>query len=202
MKPFPTQYVEATDHVKPSGLDAVGQAALAKLHDAGYQLQHGLTKDYADAIRELATQPSICMYCIKDGTSRFCDQDATSRWLEKGRAVFLLIESSSGNVAGYAWAGPETTPHIPEGKVTVAMRISEDYQGRGLATPYLQAVIAATRHFYDADGFWLESWQSNAGAVHVYQKVGFTPVTQEPGNRALPSGDTISDIRLYMNLLN
>lgn len=200
MKPFPTNFVKKSTIVSVAGLDDAGQFALQKLHDSGYELQHGMTRQYADAIKKLATQPSICTYCIKDGTSRFCDQESTGRWLEKGRAVFLLVESHSGNIAGYAWSGPETSPQVPEGKVTVAMRISEDYQGRGLATPYLQCVVSATKHLYEATGFWLETWQSNAGAVHVYQKVGFIPVAQETGNRTVPDGEPIVDTRLYMEL--
>jgi ribosomal protein S18 acetylase RimI-like enzyme len=173
---------------------------MQKLQEQGYEVRHGLTRAYADSVRELVTQPSICVYCLKDSTSRFCDQDATAQWLQKGRAVFLLVETETGNVAGYGWSGPETSSHVPGGKVTVAMRISEEYQGRGLATPYLQAIIGATQSIYDATDFWLETWASNAGAVHVYGKVGFAEIEQEQGDRALKDGGSTPDTRLYMRL--
>jgi ribosomal protein S18 acetylase RimI-like enzyme len=80
------------------------------------------------------------------------------------------------------------------------MRISEEYQGRGLATPYLQAIIGATQSIYDATDFWLETWASNAGAVHVYGKVGFAEIEQEQGDRALKDGGSTPDTRLYMRL--
>ena len=200
MKPFPTAYSASTDAVKASDLDEAGKVALKRLNDQGYELRHGLTPGYADAIKELVTQPSICTYCLKDSTSRFCDRDTTAVWLRKGRAVFLLIEQLSGEVAGYAWTGPETTEHIPEGKVTVALRVSESFQGRGLAAPYLQSVVSATKALYDADDFWLESWESNAGAVHVYKKTGFTSVLDIYGNRTLKDGGSTPDTRVYMVL--
>ncbi|QQS19234.1 GNAT family N-acetyltransferase [Candidatus Saccharibacteria bacterium] len=112
----------------------------------------------------------------------------------------MLKESATGELAGIAWTGPGTSPHIPGGKLTGGVRLSEHFQGLGLATPFLTVVLEYTRHEYSSDLLWFESWQSNAGAIHIYQKLGFQIIKTEPGQRPTTTGDTTPDTRLYMKL--
>lgn len=200
MKPFPTDYTATPVVVTDDGLDSAGRTALESLHEKGFAMYFGLSAEHALQVRQLAEQKSICTYCLNDRRKRFSTDEATRQWLAKGRAAYILVEHSSGVVAGYAWSGPETSAVLPTGRVTVALRLSEDFQGRGLATPYLQAVVSATKAHFDAEHIWLETWESNSGAVHVYQKVGFVPRDAVPGLRELPNGETTPDTRVYMAL--
>ncbi|QQS19555.1 GNAT family N-acetyltransferase [Candidatus Saccharibacteria bacterium] len=200
MKPFPTTYSESSAAVEADSLTEKGQIAQKKLAEAGYEVRLGLTETDAATIQQLALEPSIIEYCPNDCDSRFRDKKGTTNWLSKGRAVFLLVEKATGDLAGYAWAGESQSDHVPDGKVTVAVRLSERHQGKGLATPYLAVVLDATIHLYDADNLWLESWASNTGAVHIYQKLGFTLVASVPSTRPTATGSLTPDTRLYMTL--
>ncbi|MCA9326913.1 GNAT family N-acetyltransferase [Candidatus Saccharibacteria bacterium] len=199
MNTYPTDYSDSV-LIDAQALTEAGQASVQKLAERGYEVRIGMTRDDASHIRELALEPSIIEYCPNDCGSRFKDEPSTTHWLEKGRAVYLLVETATGDLAGYAWAGTGESPHIPGGTETFAVRISEKHQGKGLATPYSHVVIDATQRLYGAEHLWLEAWQSNAGAVHVYEKLGFTFVTSEDTERPTASGGTTPDTRMFMKL--
>jgi ribosomal protein S18 acetylase RimI-like enzyme len=124
---------------------------------------------------------------------------ATEQWLTKQRAVFLLMDQG-GQLAGYGWVGASESELVPGGETTFALRIGEAGQGQGLATPYTQAMLTGAAALFGAKQFWLETWASNQGAVHVYHKVGFVDVAQVSGERPTTSGGMVADTRLYMSL--
>lgn len=199
MSRYPTDYTDS-ERIDANALSATGKEALAILADRGYEVRVGLSQADAAHIRTLALEPSIIEYCPNDCGSRFKDETSTTDWLKKGRVVFLLVETATGELAGYAWAGDGESSHIPGGTETFAVRISEKHQGKGLATPYSSVVIDATQQIYGAEHLWLEAWQSNAGAVHVYEKLGFNFVTSESADRPTVSGENTPDTRLFMKL--
>src|SRR6267142_1943921 len=120
---MPTSFVANTQAL-PEGLDEKATEAIEQLRSKGYEVQVGLTPDYAKQILTMSQEPAIREYCPKDFDERFTDQAATEKWLAKGRAVFLLLkhEEDKLQLAGYGWAGPATNSEIPDGKITFALR--------------------------------------------------------------------------------
>lgn len=205
MTEFPTSFSQALQALPVERFNEAGQAAVDFLAAAGYEVRVGLTPAFATAIKVMSLQPTIREYCPRDCTLRFASRETTEVWLKKGRCVFLLIkraDDGSELLAGYGWCGPETSSHVPGGGTTFAPRISETDQGHGLAAPYSLVMIQATAVLFGSRDFWLETWASNGGAVHVYHKMGFVDVTDQPGPRLRPSGESVDDIRVYMTYPN
>lgn len=198
MSVYPTEFDEQTTVVSTNMLGDTAKQALNTLEERGYQVQIGLTEQIVEHLHEISLQPSIKEYCPNDCSTRFADIATTKNWLKKGRVTVLLIEKDTGDVAGYGWFGDGTTAYIPNGKQTFAVRISEKYQGKGLATPYSQIIVDLARNLYGADHLWLEAWASNVGAVHIYEKLGFALVTSEQTTRPTADGGKVADTRLYM----
>ncbi|MEK7059410.1 MAG: GNAT family N-acetyltransferase [Patescibacteria group bacterium] len=186
-------------------LGEAGQQAFQKLADRGYEVRVGLTSELADQIEAMAREPSIREFCPNDCGGRFADRASTELWLSKRRATFLLVNKSDSDdlrLVGYGWVGLGSNDHIRGGETTFAIRIGEAGQGQGLATPFAQLIVSAAAAIYGAKNMWLETWQSNGGAVHVYHKIGFEDVAEEPAERADSTGQKIPDTRLYMSLPN
>ncbi len=200
MKPYPTTFAVQAEPVVVDKLSSRGSKALTELLAKGYRVCEGLTTSGAAYLQQLAQEPSIVEYCPNDRQSRFRDEPSTANWLSQGRAVFVLEEITTGQVAGYAWVGNATSEHVKNGAVTAALRLSERHQGKGLAVSYLAAVIDAAQQTYGARGLWLESWESNAGAMHIYQKLGFIPVQRIETTRPTGAGSQRTDARVYMTL--
>ena len=204
MKPYPISLADNTEPVSAGSLGQADVEALQFLAEKGYEVHLGLTPNYADDIITMAREPAIREYCPNDYGNRFADRVATERWLSKGRAVFLLLKRQGDQLqlAGYGWAGPATSEQVADGEATVALRLGEIGQGQGLATPFLQLMVASSAAHYGAKNLWLETWASNSAAVHVYQKLGFEPVAEVAGERQTQAGGAVADIRLYMSLPN
>ncbi|MEK7594541.1 MAG: GNAT family N-acetyltransferase [Patescibacteria group bacterium] len=178
-----------------------------KLSERGYEVRVGLTPELADQIEVMARETSIREFCPNDSGGRFADRASMELWLSKQRATFVLINKIHENeddlrLVGYGWVGLGTSPHVHGGETTFALRVGEAGQGQGLATPFAQLIIAGSAAIYGARNMWLETWQSNAAAVHVYHKVGFVDVNQEPSERPANNGDRVPDVRLYMSFPN
>ncbi|MFZ2513802.1 MAG: GNAT family protein [Candidatus Saccharimonadales bacterium] len=200
MKPFPTQLATTPVVLGPNDTEGSTAAALQTLAEKGFYVQLGITAADVTALQALSHQTSILKYCPRDCTERFKDEPTVRHWLLKERLVFILKEKSTERLAGIAWTGPGTSPHIPEGKLTGGLRLSETFQGLGLATPFLKVVLEHTKHEYSSELLWFECWQSNAGAVHIYQKLGFKIVETESASRPTPTGAREPDTRTYMVL--
>ncbi len=198
MSTYPADFSAATSPVGSTTLSEAGREALAALAAKGYRVVTGLTRADVATLHQLSLQPSIREYCPNDATSRFADEAATAQWLKKGRVVVLLIENRSDAIAGYGWFGDGTCEHIPEGRQTFAIRLSEAHQGRGLATPYTQVLLDLARTVYGANHIWLEAWASNAGAVHIYEKLGFQLAAKVECPRLTARGSETADTRLYL----
>lgn len=200
MKPFPTQLANKTVVLEPNETEESTPAALETLSEKGFYVQLGITVEDVAALQALSLQTSILKYCPRDCTERFKDESTVRQWLLKERLVFLLKEKSTERLAGVAWTGPGTSPHIPHGKLTGGLRLSEAFQGLGLATPFLSTVLEHTKNEYSGELLWFECWASNAGAVHIYQKLGFEIVETELASRQTATGGSEPDTRTYMVL--
>jgi ribosomal protein S18 acetylase RimI-like enzyme len=201
MIPFPDDYVTTPQPLPNPQMSESGQAAVQLLKSKGYDVQAGLTPDYADAIKKLSNEPSIKEYCPKDSAERFASRQAAAQWLSKRRATYLLLcklDDGSLELAGYGWVGTKRSPKVPGGETTFSLRIGERHQGKGLAAPFSECMLAAAAATYGAAHMWLETWASNGGAVHIYHKLGFNTITEQPDKRPSLTGHMVDDTRLYM----
>ena len=202
---FPTTFDAKTTIVPAEKLGEVAIEDAQKLKAQGYEVHYGLTEEFADDIAKLALEPAIKEFCPNDSSKRFANRKATAKWLTKKRGTFLLLkrgDDSSLVLVGYGWVGADSNPHAPGGETTFAIRIGEAGQGQGLATPFARIIIFGAAAVYGATNIWLETWQSNGGAVHVYHKIGFEDVDQEKAMRLSGDGTRVEDTRLYMTLSN
>jgi ribosomal protein S18 acetylase RimI-like enzyme len=205
MKDFPNNFSETTESLPLDEIGDKGREFAEQLAAKGYEVRHGLTTAFADAITAMANEPAIREYCPKDCTQRFANREVIQSWLSKKRATFLLLKNNDQgeqDLVGYGWVGTESSDLIPTGQTTFAIRIGEAGQGQGLATPFAWLIVAGAAAIYGARDVWLETWQSNGGAVHVYHKIGFQDVAQVEDDRPTISGQSVKDTRLYMALPN
>lgn len=201
---LPVDYQDHTNLLNPEGLNDEANQSLEKLKDLGYEVHYGLTPEFADELAKLALEPSIQEYCIKDRTSRFANRDTAQKWLSKHRAAFLLFkrEANEKELVGYGWTGTSANENIRESENTFAIRISEKAQGKGLAAPFATLIIHGSSAVFGIKNIWLETWQSNAGAVHVYHKIGFKDVLTKQSARTRPDNSQVPDVRIYMKFPN
>ena len=201
MIPFPDSYVSELRPLPAEQVSEDGRAAIESLRTKGYEVQAGLTPEYADAIAVMALEPSIKEYCPNDSGSRFINRQTTAEWLSKKRATFLLLNKSDDGqfeLAGYGWVGAKQNSLIPGGETTFSLRVSENHQGKGLASPFSVSMLAAATAIYGPKHMWLESWESNGGAVHIYHKIGFQDVASKQEERPTATGQMVADTRLFM----
>jgi ribosomal protein S18 acetylase RimI-like enzyme len=201
MMPFPDHYDEALQPLPAQQMNEAAQAAIASLKTKGYEVQAGLMPEYADAIALMSRETSIREYCPKDCSERFASRETTASWLSKKRATYLLLQvldDGTKQLAGYGWVGSKQSEQIPGGETTFSLRISEHHQGKGLATPFALTMLNAAEVTYGTPNMWLETWASNAGAVHIYQKLGFNTIAEKPDKRPSADGQMVEDTRLYM----
>lgn len=200
---FPNDFDAETKPIDPTGFGPKGHEAIQALDDRGYEVHSGLTEERARQIITMALEPSIREYCPNDSDKRFKDLAAVQGWLSKRRGTFLLLKRNDGDLSlvGYGWVGAGTSDHVPDGAATFAIRVGEAGQGQGLGTPFAQAIVSGGALVYGAKNIWLETWQSNGGAVHIYHKIGFVDVDSQTDTRPSAGGE-IEDTRLYMSLDN
>jgi hypothetical protein len=204
MNQFPNTFT-ADIQLLPGPVLAKTDAQVQLLASKGYEVWIGLTPEMAGRILTMSEHPSIREYCPRDSAERFTDRAATERWLAKWRAVFLLFKKEDNanlTLAGYGWAGAGSSSHAPAGENTFAVRIGEAGQGHGLAAPFSWLIVAGSAVLYGARDFWLETWASNGGAVHIYHKIGFETVAEKPDERLSLNGEKVPDTRIYMSLAN
>ena len=203
MNAYPAALDEQLEPIPLDDMTEAGHEAAAFLTSKGYEVVSGLTPLYADQISRLSHENSICEYCPKDSKERFTNLDTTREWLSKGRAVYLLIykqpDTANPELAGYGWIGSKQTSMVPGGETTFSLRVSEHHQGKGLAAPFSRCMLEAAEVTYGAHNMWLETWASNAGAVHIYHKLGFHDVNQKQDERPSLQSLFVSDVRIYMD---
>jgi ribosomal protein S18 acetylase RimI-like enzyme len=204
---YPTDLQTSSQLISDSLVsDPVTIDCIRQLAERNYEVHTGLTDKLADAVVEMAREPAIQEYCPNDIGKRFTDRQAIEKWLAKGRAAFLLIKhdvtDDDLHLVGYGWAGESSSSHAPGGETTFAIRIGEAGQGQGLATPFAQLIVNAAALLYNSKNFWLETWQSNGPAIHIYEKIGFSGVDAVPDKRPSIENGSVPDTRLYMSLPN
>lgn len=202
MNDFPVSYSDQTTPLQDILQDTDSRDAFEKIASKGFEVHLGLTPGYAQQIIGMSREPAIREYCPNDCAKRFVDLSSTEAWLAKRRATFILLKKTDTGLqlAGYGWSGLETNDKVPGGQTTFAIRVGSVGQGQGLATPFAELIINGTKQIYGAQKFWLETWASNAGAVHIYHKLGFEDVAKFMADRPTADGGKVADTRLFMKL--
>ena len=173
------------------------------INNANFGVFFGLREQDTADISPIAASAAVREFCPKDISSRFGNVEMAERWVAKGRTMFQLRELGRGGLAGYGWTGLETSPEIPGGDTTFAVRLAPEFAGRGLATPFTRAIVAGSSALHGGN-IWLETWGSNTAAVRTYVHAGAQLVTTRdatrptlnPGDREID--DTRRDVRLFM----
>ncbi|WP_292840874.1 GNAT family protein [Nostoc sp. NMS8] len=92
-----------------------------------------------------------------------------SRNLHFADKHYLMIENSSGETQGYAILSGLQSPN----KSIELTRIIIAAPGRGYGKRALRIILKKVFEEYNAHRFWLDVFEHNQRARHVYQSVGF-----------------------------
>ena len=171
---YPTSFTDNPENITQVALDADGTEAIAKLHEAGFEVVAGVRVADVPFITEIAQQQAVREQCPNDLAKRFADRAMTEHWLGKngGRGVFILREIETKQLRGYGWVGLLECDQLPEYENTFAIRLDERVGGRGLGVPFVKAIFSGSKAYYGTKGIWGETWGSNVGAVKTYLRVG------------------------------
>lgn len=197
---LPTELGNLFDIPDHSQLSSLGSESLETLRAQGFKLKIGATESTQHQLKALSKEPAIREYCPNDLGRRFGDEEMFKKWLGKGRVLVTLC--AGDQIVGYGWTGEGKSNKISEGSNTFAIRLGISASGKGLATPFARLIIEFSNLIFGLDNFWLETWQSNGGAVHIYHKIGFEDVTTEESKRKTADGSEVDDVRIYMRLPN
>jgi len=209
MAKFPNGFGE--HHIRlmaDDAFDQVSNEALLQLEEAGFEPWAGIMREDMPAITAIAGQESVREFCPRDITERWGSEAMAEEQLAKngGRAVFILRQTVTGNIAVYGWTRLEKKPpkKLPDCPTTFAVRLISEFGGRGLAAPFSRAIIAGSVALYGAKGIGLETWDSNVRAVKAYKRSEDIHVPSKPSQRTtlqpMPAEakGMIADTRLFM----
>ena len=100
--------------------------------------------------------------------------------LKDGAPVGMFILSADERVELYA-GQPD-----PQAVTLNGLSLDRQYQGRGLGTQVMNALPAyVAPHYPQVNRLLLCVHQTNAGAIHVYQKTGWSILRERQGKRGL-----------------
>jgi hypothetical protein len=206
MTKFPTSMVDKLRPVDSADSEPL-RDAVDMLSAEGLIVVEGVTPYFAGSVAMMATQNHIRKFCPEDQQeAHFATESSIGRWLGQGRAMFLLLEpiddTDERRLAGYGWAGPETTEFVKDAKTGFAVRLGERHLTSGFSAPFAQIILETSRQRFGARNFWATTWETNTVARKAYQAVGFEKVDETdiiidrkaPGRRVEP------DRRWYMAL--
>lgn len=185
---------------------------LAELGRKGYVVEVGLMREDVAAITEIAGQTGVREYCRRDLDERWTDEASAEKQLAKdtGRGAFLLRKIANNAISGFGWTGLAGADEraITQYEHTFAVRLHQDTQGQGLATPFSQVIVAGSMSVFRARRIGLETWASNGAAVNAYLRAGAQLVRAVSGqlrptlDETKPLNDkgqhVTEDTRLYM----
>lgn len=125
----------------------------------------------ADAITIIATQPSVVW-----GTLQLPEQ-APGFWRKRLESndpnlSYMLVAEVEGTVVGLAglhWGGRMRSRHVAD----LGMFIHADYQGKGVGSALMQALVEAADRWLGLVRLELEVYPDNERAVKLYEKFGF-----------------------------
>lgn len=122
---------------------------------------------------------------------RFKDEESYSRWLEKDRLVYSLVNEEKTELLGIVWfrrkplptQGFEFTEIIKPGSynITVAKRLYGELRNKGVAKKLMKMVfseyIRTITQTGERNGLWSETSASNTSNINVNESLGFRRIT-------------------------
>jgi|GEM_PF-130739 uncharacterized cofD-like protein len=153
-------------------------------HQQEYQqseflILRGLSAALRQQLQDKSTQTHIRLWTPRDADERFVSEEAIRQREAGGDVFYPLITPSSGisELAGIVWVKHKNlTPHS-RFDTTFAIRLYERYEGRGLATGFLQSCLRDYSYLHpSSQHFWLEVQAGNQRAKELYTKLGFHSV--------------------------
>jgi ribosomal protein S18 acetylase RimI-like enzyme len=152
-----------------------------------FRIEHGLRPELVGQLVKKSKQETILRTCPGDAAERFSDASAVERWLQKGREVYALTPNK--NLAGVIWYGEKKFPLQVPGdgsslpRHTFAIRLYDNYRGRGLAKPFMQDTLKDYMEtlYYQGltdtvNGLWLGVDVDNEPAKKLYSDFGYMRV--------------------------
>lgn len=83
----------------------------------------------------------------------------------------LMVAENAGQIIGHAalkmYAGRRK--HVGD----VGIAVDESYQGLGVGTKLMEAILDLADNWYNLKRVELQVYADNAGAIHLYEKLGF-----------------------------
>jgi ribosomal protein S18 acetylase RimI-like enzyme len=138
-----------------------------------------------DQINQLITytheDPDV-LACTRDA-QRFTDFETTKEFLKKVDFYALL---DGETLCGIIWFHNKLLPDKQYKKtvdkelftITFGIRLYGNAKGKGLARPFMTEVFAQYKQEKGKEmGIWLETRADNSRAMYVYEKFGFTQVS-------------------------
>ena len=129
----------------------------------------GITPDDAEGLAEVLNMPGV-----RHGTLRqpFQSTERTRQYIEGLSASDIVVAAEwrgriLGNAGLHAKSGRQK--HV----ATLGIAISDDFQGKGIGSRLLAALIDAAENWHDIHRIDLMVFTDNAPAIGLYRKFGF-----------------------------
>jgi L-phenylalanine/L-methionine N-acetyltransferase len=127
-------------------------------------------QDHA-AIHGIFTSPHVI-----NGTMRIPHQsfDSIAKRLEPNDEIIKLVACVEDDVVGYAEliTHPSAPRHRHAAELNMVV-VHADWQGKGIGSALMSTIIDLTDNWLQITRVGLVVWNSNEGAVKLYQKYGF-----------------------------
>jgi len=112
----------------------------------------------------------------RDHNERFASAEAANEWYARDEHIVYSL-AQAANLAGIIWFTKYDTPVIENADYTFAIRMYEGARGKGLAGNFARAVLLDFEATESGSDVWLETDTDNDAALHLYESLGFAPIS-------------------------
>jgi hypothetical protein len=138
-------------------------------------------------------QPHVLKFTPHDAGDRFSTFESIQERKRTKKRDYYWLLGENHDLGGIIWFGPKTFPislDLPEHPIdTFAIRIYENYLGKGLAKPFFEQALSIEYSRRQERGQSMSLWgvtdTDNATALATYTKVGFERIHDEAGRTYL-----------------
>jgi putative acetyltransferase len=120
------------------------------------------------ALNAIHNQPSVAASILQIPFTTIAERE--ERWQSSPTNRYLVAEAD-GQVVGAA--GLHLFQRRQAHMGTLGMAVAEAYQGRGVGTALLAAVVDLADNWYNLRRLQLEVYTDNQAAIRLYQRFGF-----------------------------